>query len=187
MNALTPKKEVKTMENEATQMMPKDRLTSSQVYEQLRWMRPNLPISLHSEYTTDPSMRGMPQIILNDVQFFTPRHAMMLADTPFDAHSEQRYPEYGFTRQSLNEYLNNKSLSCWAATVTKEGSRLRNVRCTSCGSFHWDYHDYCVVCGNGGWNGEMYDWCETVSGSPSCVDDLPTVDSIDLLAGGVVE
>jgi len=159
--------EMKNMENNDRKTMPDDRLCSMGVYDHLRYMRPHLPIEYVGSYTNDPAMRGMPQIILNGVQFLTPRHAMMLSDTAFDENSESRYPEYGFTRSSLASYLEeaplSKTHSTWSAAVrVDESGRSENVRCKECGAHHWDYYDYCVVCGSGEDDESMYDWSEDI-------------------------
>ncbi len=168
----------KTLEENGWKM-PDERLSSREVYDHLRYMRPHLPIEYVGSFSNDPAMRGMPQIILNGVQFLTPRHAMMLSDTPFDAHSESRYPEYGFTRSSLASHLENsalsKPLSTWGPAVrVDECGRTENVRCKECGAHHWDYHDYCVVCGSGINDESFYGWSEDVCDSVPRVQQSPS-------------
>ena len=124
-------------------------------------------------------MRGMPQILLNDVQFLTPRHARMLSDTPFDEHSESRWPEYGFTRSSLASHLEesplSKTHSTWSAAVrVDECGRSENVRCKECRAHHWDYYDYCVVCGSGMDDESMYDWSEDIPHTVPRVQQSPS-------------
>jgi len=167
------------MENNDRKTMPDDRLSSREVYDHLRYMRPHLPVEYVGSYTNDPAMRGMPQIILNGVQFLTPRHAMMLSDTLFDAHSESRYPEYGFNRSSLASHLENSALckpqSTWGPAVrVDEDGRTENVRCKECGAHHWDYHDYCVVCGSGLNDESFYGWSEDIPHSVPRVQQGPS-------------
>ena len=39
----------------------------------------------------------------------------------------------------------------------------KNIQCKKCKGLHYDYHDYCVICGfNFEGNVEMYDWCEVI-------------------------
>ena len=137
--------------------MKPQRLTSEQVFEILKVMRPALPISYHPRYENDHVMmrtypngeyRGMPQIILNNVQFFTPRHASLLADTPYCETSEEWLASgrldahYGLTLQTLEQYLSTSN--AW----TKYGNTYMTHGCDfcDCGSKYW-VNDTCVSCG----------------------------------------
>lgn len=123
-------------------------LSSKQVYEILKVMRPLLPIEYHEEYRQDEVMRGMPQIILNGVQFFTPRHASFLTDTPYDKDSHEMLnagrldTSYVLTLSNIEQRLSK--LGAW--------SKYGNVwlmhgcdRC-DCGCKYW-VNDTCVSCG----------------------------------------
>ena len=91
--------------------MKPQRLTSRQVFEILRVLRPHYNIRYFPAYGNDPAMRGMPQISVNGVQFFTPRHAFLLADTPHCETSEEWLANgrldahYGLTLQTLEQRL----------------------------------------------------------------------------------
>lgn len=118
------------------------RLSSEQVFLVLKALRPLLPIEYHARYEQDPVMRGMPQIILNGVQFLTPRHASMLSDTRFDAESEERYPEYALTLQNIEQRL--AGLRRW----TTHGNIHMTSGCDfcKCGGKYW-VNDTCQSCG----------------------------------------
>ena len=123
-------------------------LSSKQVYEVLKVMRPLLPIEYHEEYRQDPVMRGMPQIILNGVQFFTPRHASFLTDTPYDKDSHEmlkagRLDEsYVLTLSNIEQRLSK--LGAWS----KYGNRYLTHGCDrcDCGCKYW-VNDVCQSCG----------------------------------------
>jgi hypothetical protein len=123
-------------------------LSSKQVYEILKVVRPLLPIEYHEEYRTDIAMRGMPQIILNGVQFFTPRHAHFLTDTPYDKHSHEmlnagRLDEsYVLTLSNIEQRLSE--LGAWS----KYGNVYLTHGCDrcDCGCKYW-VNDVCQSCG----------------------------------------
>jgi len=127
---------------------PATRLTSRQVFAVVKALRPHLPIEYHESYTNDHAMRGMPQIILNDVQLFTPRHASLLADTRIDYRSEDMLKSgrlesrYALTLLNIEEHLSGSR--CWS----KYGNQYLTHGCDrcDCGCKYW-VNDTCQSCG----------------------------------------